>query len=186
MPTTLAFKPLIDLPEWRPIANAPNVSAAGTQLLAGLRNNGDRGAYVYLLVNNTTLWAYDVEDDDWFQLGSPALAGTFGAGAGAVMMPSQGPRGTLATGNTTSSIVLSTALPAAAGPNQLANWRTRGTVTALRSASSATALEVRAKRRRGLLLAIRVARRRLSTSTRRSHSRRRPATAMRSCQAACT
>ncbi len=121
MPTTLAFKPLIDLPEWRPVANAQNASAAGTQLVAGLRNNSDRGAYVYLLVNNTTLWAYDVEDDDWFQLASPALAGTFGAGAGAVMMPSQGPRGTLAAGNTTTSIVLSTALPAAVAPNQLAN-----------------------------------------------------------------
>ncbi len=121
MPTTLAFKPLIDLPEWRPIANGPAASAAGTALVAGLRNNGDRGAYVYMLVNATTLWAYDVEDDDWFQLGSPALTGTFGAGAGAVMMPSQGPRGTLAAGATTTSVILTTALPAAIAPNQLAN-----------------------------------------------------------------
>jgi hypothetical protein len=121
MPTTLAFKPLIDLPEWRPVANAPANSGAGTQLVAGLRNNSDRGAYVYLLVNATTLWAYDVEDDDWFALGSPALAGTFGAGAGAVMMPSQGPRGTLAAGGATTSVVLSTALPASVAPNQLAN-----------------------------------------------------------------
>ena len=111
MPTTLAFKPLIDLPEWRPIANAPAVSAAGTQLVAGLRNNSDRGAYVYMLVNATTLWKYDVEDDDWMQLASPGLTGTFGAGAGAVMMPALGPRGVLAGGNTTASIVLSTALP---------------------------------------------------------------------------
>jgi hypothetical protein len=43
---------------------------------------------VFLLVNATTLWAYDGEDDDWFQSGSPALTGTFGAGAGAVLMPS--------------------------------------------------------------------------------------------------
>ena len=121
MPTTLAFKPLIDLPEWRPIASGPAASAAGTALVAGLRNNGDRGAYVYMLVNATTLWAYDVEDDDWFQLGSPALAGTFGVGAGAVMVPSLGPRGTLAAGGTTTSVVLSTALPAAVAPNQLAN-----------------------------------------------------------------
>ena len=49
------------------------------------------------------------------------MTGTFGAGAGAVMMPAQGPRGVLAGGNTTTSIVLSTALPAAVAPNQLAN-----------------------------------------------------------------
>jgi len=121
MPTTLAFKPLIDLPEWRPIANAPAVHAAGTQLVAGLRNNSDRGAYVYLLTNAASLWQYDVEDDDWMQLGSPGLTGTFGAGAGAVMMPALGPRGVLAAGNTTTSVVLSTALPAAVAPNQLAN-----------------------------------------------------------------
>lgn len=121
MPTTLAFKSLIDLPEWRPIANAPAASGAGTQLVAGLRNNSDRGAYVYMLVNATTLWQYDVEDDDWMQLASPGLTGTFGAGAGAVMMPAQGPRGVLAAGNTTTSVVLSTALPAAVAPNQLAN-----------------------------------------------------------------
>lgn len=121
MPTTLAFKPLIDLPEWRPIANAPAASGAGTQMVAGLRNNSDRGAYVYLLTGNAALWAYDVEDDDWMALASPGLAGTFGAGAGAVMMPAWGPRGVLAGGNTTSSVVLSTALPAAVAPNQLAN-----------------------------------------------------------------
>ena len=121
MPTTLAFKPLIDLPEWRPIANAPAAAGAGSQLVAGLRNNSDRGAYVYSLASNTVLSAYDVEDDDWLVLASPALGGTFGAGAGAVMMPTQGPRGVLAGGNTTSSIVLSTALPAAVAPNQLAN-----------------------------------------------------------------
>jgi len=121
MPTTLAFKPLIDLPEWRPIANAPAASGAGTQLVAGLRNNSDRGAYVYLLANATSLYQYDVEDDDGMQLASPGLTGTFGAGAGGVMMPAQGPRGVLAAGNTTTSVVLSTALPAAVAPNQLAN-----------------------------------------------------------------
>ncbi|MBI4644196.1 MAG: hypothetical protein HY743_10860 [Deltaproteobacteria bacterium] len=54
-------------------------------------------------------------------LASPALAGTFGAGAGAEFLPSQGPRGTLATGCTSTSMVLSTALPAVVGVNALAN-----------------------------------------------------------------
>ena len=101
MPTTLAFKPLIDLPEWRPIANAPAVSAAGTQLVAGLRNNSDRGAYVYLLVNATTLWQYDVEDDDWLQLASPASDRHVRRGRGRGDDARAGPRGVLAGGNTT-------------------------------------------------------------------------------------
>ena len=54
-------------------------------------------------------------------LASPALAGIFGAGATAVMHPSQGPQGALAAGATTTKIALSTALPAAVGVNQLAN-----------------------------------------------------------------
>jgi hypothetical protein len=54
-------------------------------------------------------------------LASPALAGTFGAGATAKFFPSQGPRGTIATGATTARLTLTTALPAAVGVNQLAN-----------------------------------------------------------------
>lgn len=55
------------------------------------------------------------------QLGSPALTGTFGAGAASIFHPSQGPRGTIATGGTTTQFTLTTALPAAVAVNQLAN-----------------------------------------------------------------
>ena len=121
MPTTLAFKPLIDLPEWRPIANAPAVSAAGTQLVAGLRNNSDRGAYVYMLVNATTLWQYDVEDDDWMQLASPASDRHVRRGRGRGDDARAGTARSARGRQHHHSIVLSTALPAAVAPNQLAN-----------------------------------------------------------------
>ena len=102
MPTTLAFKPLIDLPEWRPIANAPAVSAVGYAVGRWPSQQQRPGSVrVHARSTRTTLWQYDVEDDDWMQLASPGLTGTFGAGAGAVMMPALGPRGVLAGGNTT-------------------------------------------------------------------------------------
>ena len=54
-------------------------------------------------------------------LPSPALSGTFGAGATAVFHSGVGPSGSIASGATTTSVALSTALPAAVGNNQLAN-----------------------------------------------------------------
>lgn len=120
MSTTLAFKDIIDLPEWRPIANAITTNAIGMALACDLRNNEDRHPLIYYLTSNTALSAYNVKNDDWTALASPALTGTFGAGATAIFHPSQGPRGTISAGTTT-SVTLSTALPAAVGINQLAN-----------------------------------------------------------------
>jgi hypothetical protein len=53
--------------------------------------------------------------------------GTFAAGCGSVFVASAGPNGTLAGGDSTTSVVLSTALPAAVGINQLANRGGLGT-----------------------------------------------------------
>lgn len=121
MPTTLNFKDIVDLPEWRPLANAPGATGAGTSIACDLRNNEDRHPEVFVLRSASVLEKYSVKNDEWMILSSPSLAGTFGAGAGAVFYPSGGPRGTLGAGCTTSSLVLSTALPAAVGANQLAN-----------------------------------------------------------------
>lgn len=121
MATTLAFKDIIDLPEWRPIANAITTNAAGMYTAFDQRGTEDRIPLIYYLTSAATLSAYNVKNDEWLALASPALTGTFGAGAGAILHPSQGPRGTITTGATTSTIVLSTALPAAVGSNQLAN-----------------------------------------------------------------
>ena len=121
MPTTLAFKPLIDLPEWRPIANA-------LPCLLRVRSWSRASATTATGERTCTCWSTPPRcgSTTWRTTTGcswprPRLTGTFGAGAGAVMMPAQGPRGVLAGGNTTTSIVLSTALPAAVAPNQLAN-----------------------------------------------------------------
>lgn len=121
MATTLGFKDIIDLPEWRPLASAPASSGAGSCMASDPRGTENRSPWVFYLNSNTALYAYNVKNDDWFQLASPALAGTFGAGAGMVFSPTQGPMGTLAAGWTTTQGALSTALPASVGPNQLAN-----------------------------------------------------------------
>jgi hypothetical protein len=119
--TTLNFKDIIDVPLWRPSAPLITATGAGSSLAADLRNDSTRHPYNYILDSATTLRAYEPTTDEWVSLGSPALAGTFGAGATAIFHPSQGPRGTLTTGNTTTKIVISTALPSAVGVNSLAN-----------------------------------------------------------------
>lgn len=121
MATTLNFKDIIDLPQWRTLANSITATAAGSSLCSDERNDTSRNPYLYLLRNATTFQRYNVKNDEWQTLTSPALAGTFGAGASCVFVASAGPNGTVATGCTTTSIVISTALPAAVGINQLAN-----------------------------------------------------------------
>jgi hypothetical protein len=121
MATTLAFKDLIDIPLWRPESPALAASAAGACMANDLRNSAARHPYSYLLRSATALDAFDPTTGEWMPLASPALAGTFGAGSCAIFAPSQGPRGTLAAGASTTKVVLTTALPAAVGVNQLAN-----------------------------------------------------------------
>lgn len=121
MATTFSFKGGFDIPEWRPLATAPASSAAGTAMAEDPRNNNDSDPFIYALGSATAFYKFSPNRNEWMTLASPALAGTFGAGAQMCLHPTQGPRGTLAAGNTTSKIVLSTALPAAVGINQLAN-----------------------------------------------------------------
>lgn len=121
MATTVDFKDVLDIPFWRLESPTIGASAAGVSMCNDLRNNEDRIPYLFLLRGNTTLEAFDPTTSDWMPLVSPALAGTFGAGAVTVFHPSQGPRGTIAAGATTTSVTLTTALPAAVGVNRLAN-----------------------------------------------------------------
>lgn len=99
-----------------------NSHGAGGALVGDLRGNNAADPYIYQLVSNTVFNRYmPSRGMSGVALASPALAGTFGVGACAIVHPTQGPRGVLSSGNTSTKINLSTALPAAVGLNQLAN-----------------------------------------------------------------
>lgn len=112
MVTVLNFKDVVDLPRWRPLHNAP----ANYFARPDFRNNEDRHPIIYQGTNITIPWhTYNPLTDQWLQLGNLATT------SAATFMACQGPRGTIAAGATTTSIPLTTALPAAVGVNQLAN-----------------------------------------------------------------
>jgi hypothetical protein len=119
---TLAFTDIVTVPKWRMESPALAASAAGFALAWDNRNSDVSGnPYIFGLRSASALDIMDPTTGEWLPLSSPGLTGTFGAGATAVMHPSQGPRGLLAAGGTTLKIILATALPAAVGINQLAN-----------------------------------------------------------------
>ena len=115
------FRKVFDRQKWVPVAPAPNAHAAGMVLCSDLRSDISRNPFVYQLVSATVLNRYNIVTKGWNLVQSPALAGIFGAGAGAVVAPSLGVTGTIASGATASSVVLSTPLPTAVGLNMLAN-----------------------------------------------------------------
>jgi hypothetical protein len=119
--TITSFHDVLDLPSWRPLANAPNVATAGVSLACDLRNNEDRHPEIFQLASAAIFNKYSVKNDEWLPLATPALAGTFGAGTDCILVPEQGPSGTIAAGGTTTSFTLTTALPAAVGQGQLSN-----------------------------------------------------------------
>lgn len=115
------FKKVIDRLLWAQVAPAPNAHAAAGCMTSDLRNDTSRNPFVYQLVSNTVLNRYNIVTKGWNFVQSPALAGTFGAGAAIAFAPSLGLVGTIAAGATTTSVILSTALPTAVGVNMLAN-----------------------------------------------------------------
>jgi hypothetical protein len=115
------FKKGLDRQSWIQTYPTPNAHAAGGSLAGDLRNDASRNPFVYQLASVAILNRYHIFQKAWNFVQSPALGGTFGAGAGAVFAPSCGLMGTIAAGATTTSVVLSTALPAAVGTNMLAN-----------------------------------------------------------------
>jgi hypothetical protein len=115
------FKKVIDTLVWRQVAPAPNAHSAGTALASDLRGDLSRNPFVYQLASNTVLNRFNIVTKAWSFVQSPALAGTFAVGATMAFAPSLGLVGTIAAGATTTSVVLSTALPTAVGLNMLAN-----------------------------------------------------------------
>lgn len=115
------FKKVIDRLEWVQVAPAPNAHAASVAMCSDLRSDVSRNPFVYQLVSATVLNRFNIVTKAWQFVQSPALAGTFGAGAAMAFAPSFGLVGVLAAGNTANKVVLSTALPTAVGLNMLAN-----------------------------------------------------------------
>jgi len=115
------FKKVIDTLVWRQVPPMPNAHAAAVAVCSDLRNDISRNPFVYQLVSTAILNRYNIITKGSAFTLNPALAGTFGAGAGMVFAPSFGLVGTIAAGATTTSVVLTTALPTAVGLNMLAN-----------------------------------------------------------------
>lgn len=115
------LKKVIDRQLWAQVAPAPNAHAAAACLCQDMRNDFSRNPFTYQLVSATVLNRYNIVQKGWNFIQSPALAGTFGAGAAMVFAPSMGLKGVLAAGATTSKVIISTAFPAAVGVNMLAN-----------------------------------------------------------------
>lgn len=120
MSTTLNFKRVLDIPQWRPNAPCTTVPSAGSGMAWDHRNHEHRNPYIYGSLASNSFALYHPETDEWAPLLSLSLSGT-SAGSVPVFHPSQGPRGTIASGASASSITLSTALAAAVAPNALAN-----------------------------------------------------------------
>ena len=80
MPTTNGNRKLLDLKRWEQVTPAPGATIAGA-FIASSRHFRQQQLYVNA---NTTAWVYNPFEDGWVQTPSPALAGTFGAGAAGV------------------------------------------------------------------------------------------------------
>lgn len=115
------FKKVLDRLVWAQVAPLPNVHSGGVCLASDLRSDLSRNPFVYQLVSNAILNRYNIVSKGSAFTLNPALAGTFGAGVAMAFAPSFGLVGTIAAGATTTSVVLTTALPTAVGLNMLAN-----------------------------------------------------------------
>jgi len=127
MATTVTTRDGIDLPEWRMLsqpvmANISTLNPTGTWIAEDYRNNNYAHPINMFVITSAGLCGYNFKNDAWGQLTTAfGMGGTFGAGACAVFAPSLSPSGTLAAGGSTKKIILTTALPASVGVNQLAN-----------------------------------------------------------------
>lgn len=115
------FKKVIDRLVWAQVAPSPTASAAATCMASDLRSDVSRNPFVYLLSSATVLNRFNIITKAWGPVTSPALAGTYAVGAAMAFAPSLAVVGTIAAGATTTSVILSTALPTAVGVNMLAN-----------------------------------------------------------------
>jgi hypothetical protein len=115
------FKKVIDRMMWVSVFPTPNTHAAGVQMCSDLRSDISRNPFAYQMVSNSVLNRFNIVTKAWQFAINPGTTPAHVAGSLCVFAPSFAVVGTLAGGNTTSSIVLSTALPTAVGTNMLGN-----------------------------------------------------------------
>lgn len=123
MATTLNFKDIVDLPEWRPTSPAPSTSVVGECLAFDLRNTSDKNPYLWHLAGTTTLEKYIKTNDEWLVTAAYTAVGvTPAAGSGIIFVPTAGPAGVVGATPSPAKITLAT-LPfsATVGINQFAN-----------------------------------------------------------------
>lgn len=106
MATTNGNRKLLDLKRWEQVSPAPSATVAGA-FIASSRHFRQQQLYVN---GNTSAWVYNPLEDGWIATPSPALAGTFGAGAAGVAVSwstgtTIGAASLTATGGTTTTIV---------------------------------------------------------------------------------
>lgn len=114
------FKKIIDRNMWVQSYPAPNAHAAGGSICGDLRNDVSRNPFIYQLASATVLNRYNAITKGWNFVVSPALAGTFGAGASTIFAPSCALMGSIGAGCTTTKIITTTSITAV-GVNMLAN-----------------------------------------------------------------
>ena len=105
MPTTNFNRKGLNLKRWEPVQSALSATVAGS-CVAMANHVSPRALY---LNSNTAAWLYAPEEDGFISLPSPALAGTFGAGAAVAaghvsIGNATGVSGLTATGGTTTTI----------------------------------------------------------------------------------
>ncbi len=105
MPTTNGNRKILDLKRWEFCAPSPVASVAGSFIVSSRHFRQQQ----MLVTSNTAAAIYNPSEDGWVTLPSPALAGTFGAGASGTAGAwstgaTVGVASLTATGGTTSTI----------------------------------------------------------------------------------
>jgi hypothetical protein len=106
MTTTVGVRKILDLKRWEFCAPLPTATVAASFVVSS-RHYRQQQLY---MVSNTVAYLYQPNEDAFVQLASPALAGTFGAGAcgaaaGFSTGSTVGAASLTATGGTTSTII---------------------------------------------------------------------------------